>query len=297
MAGLRERASRVVGDLLETGEMIAFKHTIFALPFAVISLITAASPGWPAARTWLWVGVAMVSARTSAMAFNRLADHSIDSSNPRTADRALPAGRLSRRFAWTVTAISAAVFIFAAANLNPLCLALAPPTLAVLLGYSYAKRFTPFAHVWLGIALGIAPIGAWIAVAGELAWPPLILGAAVALWVAGFDTIYSLQDEDFDRERGLRSIPARFGSRAALNIARFFHLFASCGFAAFAITAGGGWLRALAVLIAVALLVKQHTMISADNLDRIDAAFFSINGILAILMLSLFTFAKILHGS
>ncbi len=277
--------------------MIQFKHTVFALPFALMSLMTASGESWPQGRTWLWVIVAMVGARTSAMAFNRLIDQNIDALNPRTKSRSLPAGRLSRFFVVAVIVITSVVFIIAASQLNRLCLVLSGPTLAVLLGYSYAKRFTPFAHVWLGIALGIAPIGAWIAVAGELAWPPLILGAAVALWVAGFDTIYSLQDEDFDREHGLRSIPARFGSRAALNIARFFHLFASCGFAAFAITAGGGWLRALAVLIAVALLVKQHTMISADNLDRIDAAFFSINGILAILMLSLFTFAKILHGS
>jgi len=216
MAGMMEGVSRIVGNVVETGEMIAFKHTIFALPFAVISLITAASPGWPSARTWLWVGVAMVSARTAAMAFNRLADHSIDSMNPRTAGRALPAGRLSRRFAWTVTAISAAVFIVAAANLNALCLALAPPTLAFLLGYSYTKRLTAASHLWLGLALGIAPIGAWIAVTADLAWPPVILAGAVSLWVAGSDIIYSLQDESADRAHALHSLPSRSHPRPNL---------------------------------------------------------------------------------
>ena len=277
--------------------MIQFKHTVFALPFALMSLMTASGESWPQGRTWLWVIVAMVGARTSAMAFNRLIDQNIDALNPRTKSRSLPAGRLSRFFVVAVIVITSVVFIIAASQLNRLCLVLSGPTLAILLGYSYAKRFTPLAHLWLGIALGIAPIGAWIAVEGELAWPPLVLGMAVALWVAGFDTIYSLQDEVFDRDQGLRSIPARFGAQKALLIARFFHFLASCGFAAFAIAAGGGWLRALAVLIAIGLLVKQHSMISAENLDRVDAAFFSINGILAILMLSLFTFAKILSGS
>jgi len=293
MAGLRERASRVVGDLLETGEMIAFKHTIFALPFAVISLITAASPGWPSAQTWLWVGVAMVSARTSAMAFNRLADHSIDSSNPRTADRALPAGRLSRRFAWTVTAISAAVFIFAAANLNPLCLALAPPTLAVLLGYSYAKRMTAASHLWLGLALGLAPIGAWIAVTSRLAWPPLILAGAVSLWVAGFDIIYSLQDESFDRAHSLHSLPAKLGGRHALILARGFHVLAFVGFLLFAAAAGGGWIRYSAVIAAGVILAWQHRAVVADGLDAVGAAFFTANGTLAVCMSILFVIAKL----
>ncbi len=242
MAGLREGVSRVVGDVVETGEMIAFKHTIFALPFAVISLITAATPGWPSARTWLWVGVAMVSARTAAMAFNRLADHRIDSMNPRTAGRALPAGRLSRRLAWIVTAVSAAVFIVAAANLNPLCLALAPPTLAVLLGYSYTKRMTAASHLWLGLALGIAPIGAWIAVTAHLAWPPVILAGAVSLWVAGFDIIYSLQDESFDRAHSLHSLPSTARRTSRPHPRRAFHVLAFVGFSPLcrAPQAGGG---------------------------------------------------------
>lgn len=164
--------------------MIAFKHSVFALPFALMSLVTAAGDGWPAARVWLWVIIAMISARTAAMSFNRLADHQLDAVNPRTNDRSLPAGRLSRRFAWWVTIIATLVFIVAAARLNRFCLVLAPPTLAVLLGYSYAKRITAAAHLWLGLALGIAPIGAWIAVTGAVAGPPIVLGAAVMLWVA-----------------------------------------------------------------------------------------------------------------
>jgi 4-hydroxybenzoate polyprenyltransferase len=293
MAGLREGVSRVVGDVVETGEMIAFKHTIFALPFAVISLITAATPGWPSARTWLWVGVAMVSARTAAMAFNRLADHRIDSMNPRTAGRALPAGRLSRRFAWIVTAVSAAVFIVAAANLNPLCLALAPPTLAVLLGYSYTKRMTAASHLWLGLALGIAPIGAWIAVTAHLVWPPVILAGAVSLWVAGFDIIYSLQDEIFDRAHSLHSLPAQLGGRRALILARAFHVLAFVGFLLFAAAAGGGWIRYSAVVAAGVILAWQHRAVMADGLDAVGAAFFTANGTLAVWMSILFVIAKL----
>jgi len=294
MAGVRRGVSRIVANLAETGEMIAFKHSIFALPFAVISLITAASPGWPDTRIWLWVGVAMVSARTAAMAFNRLADHAIDGLNPRTAGRALPSGRLSRRFVWVVTALSAAAFIVAAASLNSLCLALAPPTLAVLLGYSYAKRFTAAAHLWLGLALGIAPVGAWIAVTGRLAWPPVILALAVAMWVAGFDVIYSLQDESFDRSHALHSLPAWLGGRRALRLAEAFHVAAFVGFFLFAAAAGGGWIRYSAVIAAAVLLAWQHRAVMARGLDAVGAAFFTANGTLAVCMSVLFVIAKLL---
>jgi heme O synthase-like polyprenyltransferase len=188
--------------LAEAADMIKFQHTVFALPFAVIALISSTGPAWPSPRTWLWVVVAMVAARTAAMAFNRLVDASIDAENPRTADRSLPAGRLSRAFVTVLVVVSVVLFFVAAGMLNRLCLWLAAPTLAVLLGYSYAKRFTSSAHLWLGVALGLAPLGAWLAGAGSPAWTPVVLGAAVALWVAGFDIIYSLQDEDFDRARG-----------------------------------------------------------------------------------------------
>ena len=228
------------------------------------------------------------------MAFNRLADHRIDIDNPRTAGRALPAGRLSRNFAWALTGFSAALFLFAAASLNSLCLVLAPPSLAVLLGYSYAKRFTATSHLWLGLALGIAPVGAWIAVTGKVEWPALVLAGAVALWVAGFDVIYSLQDEDFDRQHALHSLPARVGGRHALAIARGFHLLAFAGFLAFALAAGGGAIRLLAVAVAGLLLAWQHRLIRADDLHSVDAAFFTTNGALAMVMCILFVVAKLM---
>lgn len=289
-------SSRVLSNLRETGEMIAFKHTIFALPFAVISLITAPAPSWPSLATWLWVALAMVSARTAAMSFNRLADHHIDADNPRTAARALPAGRLGRPFAWGVTTVSAALFLIAAGALDPLCLVLAPPALAVLLGYSYTKRFTAASHLFLGFSLGIAPIGAWIAVVGGLSWPPLVLGAAVCFWVAGFDVIYSLQDEDFDRDRGLHSLPAKIGGQRALRAARCLHLLAFIGFFAFATAAGGGPIRIAAVAVAGLLLAWQHRLISAQDLENIDAAFFSSNGLLALVMCVLFVVARFVES-
>lgn len=294
MAGLTNPTGRILSGIRETSEMVAFKHTIFALPFAVISLITAAEPGWPTVHTWLWVATAMVSARTAAMAFNRLADHKFDIENPRTAGRALPAGRLSRNFAWAVTGLSAALFLYAAASLNSLCLVLAPPALVVLLSYSYAKRFTATSHLWLGLALGIAPVGAWIAVTGRVEWPAVELAGAVALWVAGFDVIYSLQDEDFDRTHALHSLPARIGGRRALALARVFHLLAFTGFLAFALAAGGGPIRLLAVAAAGLLLAWQHRLIRVDDLHMVDAAFFTANGTLAMAMCALFVVAKLL---
>lgn len=272
--------------------MIAFKHSVFALPFAVIALVTAAAPSWPSLQTWVWVIVAMVCARTAAMAFNRLADHQIDTDNPRTAGRALPAGRLSRRFAWAVTGVAAAVFLVAAAALDPLCLALAPPALMILLGYSYAKRFTAASHLWLGLALGIAPVGAWIAVTGRIEWPAAVLAGSVALWVAGFDIIYSLQDEAFDRFNALRSLPAKVGGRQALAVARLVHVLAFGGFVVFAQAAGGGVIRLLAVVAAGLLLAWQHRLIHADDLASVDAAFFTANGTLALAMCVLFVVAR-----
>ncbi len=289
MAGLQ----RVIEDLRETAEMIKFQHTVFALPFAVIALITATGEGWPTPRVWLWVIVAMVAARTAAMSFNRLVDQASDADNPRTADRALPAGRLSRVLVWIVTIVSIALFFAAAAMLNRLCLVLAVPTITVLLGYSLAKRFTATTHFWLGFSLAIAPPGAWIAATGTIAWPPVILGGAVLAWVAGFDIIYSLQDEAFDRERGLHSIPAEWGAARALTLARVLHVVAWVGFAIFAQQAGGGVLRWAAVLAAGGLLIGQHRLVRANDLSRVDAAFFAANGGLSLVMGVLFLAAKI----
>jgi 4-hydroxybenzoate polyprenyltransferase len=281
-----------VGIVRETGRLVMFQHTVFALPFAVIALVTAAAPAWPPARTWLWLVIAMVAARTAAMAFNRLADHRIDAVNPRTRDRSLPAGRLSRGYAWTVTAAASAAFLLAAAMLHPLCLALAPPTLAVLLGYSFAKRFTAMSHLWLGVALGLAPVGAWIAATGTVGAPAVLLGVAVALWVAGFDVVYSLQDEDFDRTHGLCSLPAAIGARRALVAARILHALAFAGFLGFAVLAGAGWPRLAAVVVAGAALAWQHRLVRHDDLSRIGAAFFTANGTLAMVMMVLFLFAR-----
>jgi 4-hydroxybenzoate polyprenyltransferase len=289
--------ARSFGDgLRETGDMIAFKHTVFALPFAVIALISATAPGWPSWATWFWVGVAMVAARTAAMAFNRLADHPLDAANPRTSRRALPAGRLSRRFTWAVTIGSAVVFVIAAANLNRLCLLLAFPTLVVILGYSYSKRFTAAAHLWLGAALGIAPSGAWIAASGQIGPPAVVLSAAVACWVAGFDIIYSLQDESFDRSRGLHSLPAALGGRRALMVSRLLHGFSLVGFAVFAVAVGGGPYRLLAVAAAAAMLVWQHRLVTADDLRAVNAAFFTANGVLSVVMGVLFVVARLTEG-
>jgi 4-hydroxybenzoate polyprenyltransferase len=238
----------------------------------------------------------MVSARTAAMAFNRLADHRIDARNPRTAGRALPAGRLGRPLVWAVTLLSAATFVAAAAMLNRLCLMLALPTLLVLLGYSYAKRFTAGSHFWLGFALGLAPIGAWIAATGRLDWRPVVLAFAVAVWVAGFDVIYSLQDERFDRVEGLRSLPSALGARRALVVARVLHITALAGFAAFALIAGGGWMRLCAVAAAGALLVWQHRLVSPEDLTAVDAAFFTANGMLSVLMCTLFVLARLVDS-
>lgn len=297
MEGLTRGPAGLWSGLCETAEMIKLQHTVFALPFAIIALITAAGDSWPPLVVWLWVLLAMVAARTAAMSFNRLADQEVDRINPRTAARALPAGRLSRGFVWVVTLVCIGLYVLAAAMLNRLCLVLALPALAVLLGYSFSKRFTHLSHLWLGLALGIAPVGAWIAVTGSIELPALVLGLAVILWVAGFDVIYSLQDEEFDRAHGLHSLPARFGAARALLLARCFHLLAFAAFFVFAYFAGGGWLRWAAVAGAGLLLAWQHRLVRADDLSAVGAAFFTANGVLALLMCVLFLSAKIVAVS
>jgi len=281
-------------DLRETADMIKFQHTIFALPFALIALVEANRTNWPQFRVWFWVIVAMVGARTAAMSFNRLTDAEIDAANNRTANRALPAGRLSRRYVIVVTVLACSAFGFAAFMLNSLCAKLSFPVLAILLGYSWAKRFTAASHLWLGLALGLAPVGAWIAAVGQIALPPIVLGSAVLFWVAGFDIIYSLQDAEFDREHGLHSIPALLGRSRALVVARFFHGIALVGFGCFSFLLGGGGVRWAAVFAAGVLLVWQHHLVKADDLSRVDAAFFTANGVLSLLMGLLFFVAHAL---
>ncbi len=264
-------------------EMIKFEHTIFALPFAFLGMILAAE-GWPPWRTVGWIVVAMVGARSAAMAFNRLADREIDAANPRTADRALPTGRVSPRFVALFVLASCALLVLAAWRLNPLALQLSPVALAILLGYPYTKRFTSLSHLILGLALAGAPLGAWIAVRGEFAPAPLILGGAVLLWVAGFDILYALQDLDFDRRRGLYSIPQRIGTVGALWVSGLLHLGMLVLLAALpSLHPGrlgpgywGGFVGC------VALLTYQHWIVRPGDLSRLNAAFFQANGLLAV---------------
>ena len=257
-------------------EMIKFQHTVFALPFALTGAVLAAD-GIPALRVLALVVAASVCARTAAMSFNRWADAAIDARNPRTADRAIPTGQLRRPFVLAVALGSAALFVLCAAMLNPLALSLSPVALLVLLGYSYTKRFTWAAHFVLGLALGIAPIGAWIAVRGDLAAAPLLLGLGVMLWTAGFDLIYACQDHDFDVREGLHSIPARFGIAAALGASRALHAAAVAAFVAAGMTVGAGVPYFAGVAVAAALLLAEHLIVNPRDLTRINVAFFTVN--------------------
>jgi 4-hydroxybenzoate polyprenyltransferase len=268
-------------------EMIKFEHTVFALPFALAGMMLAAG-GWPAWRTVGWIVVAMVGARSAAMGFNRLADREIDAANPRTRSRALPAGLVTPTFVALFVAASLALLTLAAWQLNPLCLRLVPVAVAILLGYSYTKRFTFASHVVLGLALGGAPLGAWIAVRGDVAPTPLLLGAAVVTWVAGFDVLYALQDENFDRARGLHSIPARFGTVAALWSSALLHLatVALLAALAFVYPPGLGVVYGIGVAGCLALLAWQHAVVRPRDLSRLNAAFFNANGLLALWLLA-----------
>jgi len=263
-------------------EMIKFEHTLFALPFALIGMVLAAD-GWPAWWTFLWILVAMVGARSAAMGFNRLVDRRIDAANPRTASRALPAGLLSPAFVALFVVASLALLVLAAWQLNPLCVKLVAVAIPVLLGYSYTKRFTWVSHLVLGLALAGAPLGAWVAVTGELAPTPFLVAGVVLTWVAGFDVLYALQDEGFDRERGLFSIPARFGTAASLWISALLHLVTLAGLAAlpFVYPPGLGASYWLGFAICVALLGYQHAIVRPGDLSRLDAAFFTANGLLS----------------
>lgn len=263
--------------VLTFGRMIKFTHSIFALPFALTSLVLAAQGGLRPA-TLGWVLLAMVAARSAAMGFNRLADQAIDARNPRTAGRELPRGLLSRGQVWAFVLVSAGLLILAAAQLNPLCLALSPVALAIVFGYSYTKRFTAAAHLVLGLALGVAPVGAWLAVRGAFALEPLVLALAVLCWVAGFDTIYACQDADFDRREGLHSLPARLGVGRALQVARGLHVLALLLLASLYLLTSLHALYLAGVAGVGALLVYEHSLVRADDLSRVDAAFFTING-------------------
>jgi 4-hydroxybenzoate polyprenyltransferase len=263
--------------------MIKFEHTLFALPFALTSMLLAGA-GWPAPRVVFWIVVAMVGARSAAMGWNRLVDRDLDAANPRTAARALPAGLVAPGFVLAFVAAALGLLLLAAWRLNPLCLALSPVAIAVLLGYSYTKRFTAAAHLFLGLALAGAPLGAWIAVTGQLAPAPFVLAGAVLTWVAGFDVLYALQDEAHDRSAGLHSVPARFGAVAALWISGALHLVTLALLAALPAVAppGLGTVYWFGWAGCAALLAGQHALVRPGDLSRLNAAFFTANGALAV---------------
>lgn len=279
--------SGVLNKLKLTLEMIKFEHSVFALPFALTSALLAIRETGLGAQAALaklgWIIVAMVGARSAAMTFNRLADADLDARNPRTAMRHLPAGLLSRRFAWLFLAASVAVFFVAAAALNPLCLKLAPLALALLLAYSYTKRFTALSHFVLGLCLGAAPAAAWIAIEGALDLRILWLTAAVTLWTAGFDILYACQDYEFDVREGLRSLPARLGIARALLVARGLHALVPPCLLALAWSFGLGALSLAGVAAIAALLVYEHRLVTPHDLSRVDAAFFTVNGYVSVL--------------
>jgi 4-hydroxybenzoate polyprenyltransferase len=278
-----------------TLEMIKIEHTLFALPFAFLGAVLAAN-GLPSLKQVLWIIVAMVGARSTAMAFNRIADREYDARNPRTAGRALPAGFLSVAFVWGFTLISAGLFCLAAAMLNRLALLLAPIALASVLLYSFSKRWTLLSHLLLGWCLSIAPTGAWIAVRGTLDSPvPLLLSLVVMLWTAGFDVLYACQDYDFDLKAGLHSIPKHFGISRALFIARFLHVAAFAALLALYWLTHLGAFALIGVVATALLLIYQHRLVRADDLSKLNAAFFTTNAFVSVILFVTFGGAALLR--
>jgi 4-hydroxybenzoate polyprenyltransferase len=273
------------GRLRTVLEMIKFEHSVFALPFALTGALLAArftSHGWPTWKQLLWIVVAMVSARSAAMTINRIADLRYDKANPRTAQRALATGALSTGFAWLFTLAAIAVFLAAAWQLNPVAFKLAPVALSILFFYSFTKRFTSWSHLFLGFALGISPAAAWIAITGHLDLRMLILCAAVTLWVGGFDVLYACQDVDFDKNAGLFSVPKRFGIANALLIARVMHIGAVALLSWLALSFALPWPAWLGVIVVAGLLAYEHSLVKPNDLSKLDAAFFTMNGYISI---------------
>ena len=278
----------MAGRIRTVLEMIKFEHSVFALPFALTGALLAAratTHGWPSLRQIAWIIVAMVAARTAAMTLNRIADLRYDKDNPRTKMRALATGALSVSFAWTFTVAAVTLFFVAAWQLNLLALKLAPVALAVLFFYSYTKRFTSWSHLFLGFALGISPAAAWIAITGNLDWRMLILCAAVTLWVGGFDVLYACQDVEFDKEAGLYSVPKRFGIAKALWIARVMHVGVVMLLSWLAASFGLPWPAWAGIVVVAGLLGYEHSLVKANDLSKLNAAFFTVNGYISILFL------------
>lgn len=282
-------------DVRTTLEMIKIEHTLFALPFAFLGAVLAAN-GLPSGVQLVWITAAMVGARSTAMAFNRIADREYDASNPRTSNRALPAGLLSVGFVWAFTLVSASLFFLAAAMLNRLTLLLAPVALASVILYSFSKRWTLLSHLLLGWCLSIAPTGAWIAVRGALDSPvPLLLSLVVMLWTAGFDVLYACQDYDFDLAAGLHSIPRHFGIARALLIARLLHVGAFTSLVALYWITHLGLFALIGVVATAALLFFQHRLVRSDDLSKLNAAFFTTNAFVSVILFVTFGGAALLR--
>lgn len=281
-----------VGTLLE---MIKFSHTVFAFPFALMgaTLAALASGRPPSAAQVLWICLAMVGARTAAMGLNRIIDARIDAKNPRTAGRPLPAGRVTLAESWLLVGVATALLLVAAAMLNPLCLALAPVAIGFFVLYAYCKRFTALAHVVLGLCLAAAPVGAWIALRGDVGWPVLALGGAVLCWVTGFDIFYALQDVDFDRTQGLHSIPVRLGIARAILLGKLLHGGMLALLLLLPLGLPLGWIYYAGVAVVSALIVYEHQLVTPDDLTRLDAAFFNMNGYISVTIF-VFTVADVL---
>jgi 4-hydroxybenzoate polyprenyltransferase len=269
-------------------EMIKFEHSVFALPFALTGALLAARAtrhGWPSLQQIFWIVLAMVAARSAAMTMNRIVDLRYDRENPRTKQRALATGALTLQFAWFFTVVAVVVFFAAAWQLNPLALKLAPLAIAILFFYSFTKRFTNWSHLFLGFGLGISPAAAWIAITGGLDWRMLILSAAVTLWVGGFDVLYACQDIDYDQRAGLFSVPKKFGIANALRIARVMHIGVIALLAWLAFSFGLPWPAWAGIAVVASLLAYEHSLVKADDLSKLDAAFFTVNGYISMLFL------------
>ena len=285
----------VVHNIRVTLEMIKWEHSFLTLPFGLTGAVLAAN-GIPPLRTLGWICVAMVAARSAAMAFNRLVDAEIDALNPRTSIRAIPAGLLTRRFVLGFTLASGALLPFAAWHLNPLAFRLSPVALLIVCAYSYTKHFTRWAHLFLGLAMGIAPAAAWIAVRGSFDPRILIVTAAVMFWGGGFDILYSCQDYQYDVDSGLHSVPSAFGIANALRISRLFHVIAFACFAWMLVSFGLGLIATAGVVVVGAALFYEHTLVKAHDLSKVNAAFFTTNGFISMLILLAVTLDRLLQG-
>ncbi len=270
--------------LHHTLEMIKFSHSVFALPFALGSMLIAAG-GFPPWQKIIWIIIAVVFARTAAMSFNRWTDAEIDAKNPRTENRHIPQKILSKQYVLSLCILTACGFVFSTFQLGTLCLLLSPIALVILFFYSYTKRFTDFSQIFLGLSLGIAPIGAWIAIRESLSLPPLLLGIAVLFWVAGFDILYATQDEEFDRKNKLRSLVVRWGIPKALYRARLMHFISFLFFIGFGVSSKLGIAYFIGIILMGFLFAYQHSLVKPDDLSRINVAFFTVNGMISFIFL------------